>query len=530
MKRLTLILCFILVLVFSASCSTNGTGSKTGGNPGGTNSGPTAGNGTEAGAAKKTTFTAGFSADVTTIDPYDALNAATIAFREMIFDSLIFRGNNGYENQLCTSYTPNEDGTEWTVKIRDDVYFQNGKPMTSADCIATFQYIKDNVGVLMVPTYTYGTKLDSFRAVDDYTFVITFKSTVPEASIKDWFSYTPVLCTSAIPAKGAAWSADNMVGSGPWVYKEWVQGQYVHAARNDDYWDKNYTTTVKDIYVRYIAEESTRVSALVNGELDYVPGVSNDHISLLVNSSDLTITTKNSLTMCYANLSFKDGSPCNDINFRLALTHCINRQGICDQLLGGGTALASAVSKSNTAHYVDLAVPKFDLEAAKEYLGKSTYKGEKIKIIVDGQLLNAQEMILQIMADMQSIGINAEFKVLTSAEMTEVRNAGDYTIAFGYRGMGNDPGSLYTSEIVDDTHGSGFKDDELKELSQLASSTIDSEERTGILKRIQQITYDKAAPLLFLFEYQANFVVRSDFKGIIYSLDGGYCLKYLINS
>ena len=524
MKRLILILCLALVLTTLVAC-----GNNAGNTPGSETTQPNAQtDGSD--VSQKTTFTAGFSADITTIDPYDALNAATIAFREMIFDSLMFRTNDGIDYQLCTDYSHNGDGTEWTVTIRDDVTFQNGEPMTSADCIATFQYIKDNVGVLMVPTYTYGAKLDSFHAVDDYTFVINFTVPIPEATLINYFAYTPILCASSIPEGDATWSADNMVGSGPWIYDEWVNGQYVHAVKNDAYWNKEYVTTVEDMYIRYISEEATRVSALQNGELDYVPNVSNDQVGLLVDDPDLTITTKNSLTMCYADLSYKEGSPCRDKNFRQALTHCINRQGICDNILGGGTALATPVSPSNALYYLDLPVPEYDLDAARDYLAQSTYGGEPVKLLIDGQLLKAQEIILQIVSDMEEIGLNVDFEVLAPAEMTEVRKAGNYTIAIVYRGMGMDPGDLYTSDIVDNTHGMDYDNEEMKELASLAGTTISSEDRTAILNEIQQKVYDEVAPQLYLFEYEANYIVRSDFAGIIYSLDGGYCLKFVINS
>ena len=133
--------------------------------------------------------------------------------------------------RLATSWTPDETGQEWTVELRQGVTFHDGRPMTSADVVATFQrLVNPDSGSSAVATFDFLTG-EGMTASGDHTVV--FSLTRP---VVDFPAYLSSYQAVILPADWEGdWTA-NPVGTGAFVVEEIVPQQRVVYSRNENYW------------------------------------------------------------------------------------------------------------------------------------------------------------------------------------------------------------------------------------------------------------------------------------------------------
>lgn len=129
-------------------------------------------------------------------------------------------------NDLATGHEVSEDGKVWTVKLRDDVKFSDGEPLTAKDVKFTFETAADNGSVVDLNV------LEKIEAIDSTTVKFTLKKA------QSTFINT-LAATGIIPehAYGEDY-AENPVGSGPYQFVQWDKGQQLIVKVNPEYYEK----------------------------------------------------------------------------------------------------------------------------------------------------------------------------------------------------------------------------------------------------------------------------------------------------
>lgn len=158
----------------------------------------------------------------------------------------------GYD--LATEYGASQDGLTWTVKIRDDVSFTDGEPLTAEDVAFTYNTVKEASSV------NDFTMLDYAEAVDDTT--VLFHMTRP-------FSIWPytMAVVGIVPehAYDSAAYGSNPIGSGRYILKQWDRGQQVILEANPDYYGE--APKRKRVSILFMEEDAAFLAAQA-GEVD----------------------------------------------------------------------------------------------------------------------------------------------------------------------------------------------------------------------------------------------------------------------
>lgn len=158
----------------------------------------------------------------------------------------------GYD--LATEYGASQDGLTWTVKIRDDVSFTDGEPLTAEDVAFTYNTVKEASSV------NDFTMLDYAEAVDDTT--VLFHMTRP-------FSIWPytMAVVGIVPehAYDSATYGSNPIGSGRYILKQWDRGQQVILEANPDYYGE--APKMKRVTILFMEEDAAFLAAQA-GEVD----------------------------------------------------------------------------------------------------------------------------------------------------------------------------------------------------------------------------------------------------------------------
>lgn len=484
--------------------------------------------------ADSKTLNLAFGENIWYIDPHAASNLPSYQIRNMCFEPLIeTTEENGFRPCLATDWIISEDGLTWTFTLRKGVKFHNGEDFTSADVVATFERLLNCDGKLSIYN-NFWKNLASVGAVDDYTVNITMKTPYATNAAKFAFSVTAIIPDEAYAELGEdLFMDDAMYGTGPWVFDEFVDGQYAHVIKNNDYWNKaEFDSYYEDVYLRITLEPSSAVASQLSGDVQaYLPsgGISSDILSLYDGHSDtINMISFLSGSIQYIGLNCNEGAAFEDLNTRLAFAYAIDRETIVKAIYGGGAAPDNCFMPEGTLGWSkDVAHYDYNPELAKDYLSKSTYDGRPITLTSSNGTLKAQECLLAISEYLTAVGFNVEkVDIVEGAVMNEMRATGDYdTFLVVSMQEHNEPYKYLNYRILNDTHHSGFVNEEMFDLIRASNSEMDETKRQAEIEQALVIFSENVVHYQVV-QLQTTFAVNQGIEGIWLFTDGMFTVKY----
>ncbi|NOV04791.1 ABC transporter substrate-binding protein [Paenibacillus planticolens] len=217
-------------------------------------------------------------------------------------------------NDLATGYDVNADGTVWTIKLRQNAKFSDGKPVTAADVQFTFETAAKNASVIDL------TNMKSVEAADDYTVKFTLK----EAQS----TFITILVTTGIIPKHAYGKdyAQKPIGSGPYKMVQWDKGQQLIVEANPEYYGtKPYFKKLTFLFLK----EDASFAAAKAGTVDiaYIPSTfSKQPINGMRLEAVKTVDNRGIMfPYVKSGEKTKDGNPIgNDVTADIAIRKAIN--------------------------------------------------------------------------------------------------------------------------------------------------------------------------------------------------------------
>ncbi|MEZ5216595.1 MAG: ABC transporter substrate-binding protein [Ilumatobacteraceae bacterium] len=294
-----------------------------------------------------------------------------------VYDTLAVPGADNLPHPyLASAITPNEDFTVWTITARDGVKFHDGTDFDGAAIVENLS--RHKTALLTGPAIMSVTDI-SLDPNDPMSAVVTVSK--PWATFP--FYLTGQLGYMASPTWLAASDTDEAlrakpVGTGPFIFEDYVPNEYFKAKKNPDYWNKPYPY-LDSIEFRPIADGLTRRDALKAGDVDLIHTSNYETQKEFEDNPDeypMTLISYKGETGYTLLHVTQEGSPLNDQRVRCALANASDSQLIIDTIYAGVPQLANGpFSPSQVGYLEDSGYPvKQDMEKAKALIAE--YKAE----------------------------------------------------------------------------------------------------------------------------------------------------------
>lgn len=432
--------------------------------------------------------------------------------------------------ELATSGEWSPDGLTFTVKLRHDVRWHDGKPMTAED--VQFSMMK-----VWKVVHSYGrsgyANVVAAEIPDAETVVFKLKEPAKYMTGLMNAYLSPVMPKHIYDGRDIITNPANSapVGTGAFRFKEWKKGQYLVLERNPLYWRKN-EPYLDSIIVRFIPDAAARTVAFTSGALQ-LGGFNPLPLSTIrgfEKQEQLKIMdeTPNYLSpMFMLELNVRK-PPFNNPLVRQAVLHAIDRQKLIDIVWSGfGKVATGPVFSTMKKFYTEETTQyPFDLQRAASLLDQAGYKkkgdGSRFDIFHDFlpygiNLENSAQFVKQNLA---KVGINVTIRSQDIAGfLKRVYHDYDFDMTNNHLSTMPDPTlgvqRLYWSKnIVPGTpysNASGYSNPEMDKLLESAQTEPNDEERRKTFIKVQQIAQSDL-PILDLFELHSASVVSSKVK------------------
>jgi peptide/nickel transport system substrate-binding protein len=449
------------------------------------------------------TLTIGLTTDIATVElPYAPERQSSNA-AQTLYDTLVFPEADGtYSPMLGESWEVSDDGTTYTFQLRQDVTFHNGEAFNADAVVYSWQ-------VYSQPEVTYAsnwTIADSVEKIDDYTVAIA--TTEPNALLLSYlasWSIIPPLYHAEVGKEGFA---EAPVGTGPFMFQEWVKGDHLTVVANPTYWREGYPKLAEVVF-KFMPESATRVAAAQTAEIDIAPRLSAEEADSLRDMDGLTVLNypvDRVYYVAFNNMSTGLDTPIMDVNVRRALAHAVDVQTIIDTIFSGYATRAVGYVAPGNLGYQEVEPVAYDPDRAKQLLTEAGYAdGFEIGMACpEAAYPSINEVCQAIQGYLSEVGVTANLDLMEANAYWDLQtkkelpplfvDSWSLTIGEAYPRM---LGALGEGESY-----ANWADPAIHEQLNRIVTTVDVEARAQLYAELQSYILEQQ-PFIFLYMPQA---------------------------
>lgn len=463
------------------------------------------------GVAHKDSLIIGTDADINNLNLQQQQDATNNVVLKNTHQTLVFfnngsQGDDRFVPCLATGWEFIDD-THIKMTLRDDVYFNDGNqtPMTAEDVKFTLDMAMDNVVASALAGFV------GCEIIDDHTITIEIGEYNNE--------FVQSLATVPLGIQSKKAYDDGVedpyyIGTGPYKFDEWVEGEYCRLIKVDDYWGNDIPAgenlapgVAETIEFRPYIEASSRVMALQAGEIDVCVNPPINELQYLEEDKNITVYEQTGTRLFYFAFNVEK-APWDNQKLRQAVACAIDRDAVLEAAVyGKGTPQKTILNRGLWGFYDDMEGYNFDLDRAKSLMEEAGYPDGGINTTLTYASGTPYEQIATVIqANLAQIGINVTLSPMETATLKSTCIDGgqelflwrwneDSKVDFVYRDL------FYTGSGSNYHH---YSDPKADELVDIVATEKDQDKRLDAAVELQEYLVD-ACPQVPL--YIANLVV-----------------------
>ncbi|MFD1848692.1 glutathione ABC transporter substrate-binding protein [Oceanobacillus bengalensis] len=478
-KRLTLIAFLIIALFTLAACS-SGSDDASGGESSSGGSGD---------VPKEITY--GSTTDAKGLSPIDTNDSVSSNVITQVYETLFRLNPETMEPEplLAESYETPDENT-WVIKLNEGITFHDGTPFNAEAVKYTFDELKDPERA--APRASLLEPIASIEVQDEYTVVL--KTEQPYGPMLAALSHT----NASIVSPTADQEGDinrEPVGTGPFVFEAWNEGDSLSLTKNEDYWRE--PAQLEKVTFKIVPEYSTAISMLQTGEIQFLDAIPSDHISRIESLDNVEVQKKEGTRVSYLGFNMEK-EPYNELEFRQAVAYAIDQEAYVSQLNGLGVHNESIIGprvfgyneEANESAY------EFDLEKAKQIIEENGYGNETVTLMSPNRD-NYMKMAEIVQSQLTEAGLKVEIETMEWGAYLDATRVGEHEISFSGWANSTADGSelLYPnlhSDNIDASNNARYNNEEFNKLVEESRVTVDQEVRKEKLHAANMLAIEDA--------------------------------------
>lgn len=479
-------------------------------------------------AAKDVVLAIGGQPD--SLDPYNTNFTLAQAVAKSFYQGLFeFDGNLKVQPVLAESYTVSKDGLAYTFKLRHGVKFHDGTDFNA-------EAVKINLERVINPENKLArinqfNRIDKVEALAPDSVRITLKEPFGPFINSLAHPSAAMISPTALKKYGSKDIAFNPVGTGPFVFVEWKQTDFVKGRKFDGYWKKGYPK-VDSVTWKPVLENSTRAAMLQTGEADFATPLPYEQADALKKNPKITVVSGPSIITRYLSFNVQQ-KPFDDLRVRQAISYAINKEALAKVAFSGYAFPAQGYVPQGVLYAHKMAPWPYDPAKARKLLAEAGYPNGFESVLWGAYTNTTTQKVLQFLQQqLGQIGIKVSVQALEPGQRTEWVQAWPdpktAKVRLYYAGWSSSTGeadwalrpllateawppklnntAYYSSPIVDKAIADALK-------------SVDDKEKTQLYRQAQEQLM-KDSPWVPLVTEQSLYALSKRLSGVVVQPDG----------
>ncbi len=437
-----------------------------------------------------------------TLDAHFPVTWPDISRVRQLYEPLLrFDSDYKIESSLAESVEPNDDGTEWTVRLRDGILFHDGRKVTSRDVEASMarMFDPDNpapYGADIAPI----ADLASSKVMDDRTYRLVLKE--PYAIMDQLLAnYTMTI----VPAD---YDPEKPIGTGPFMAAEFTPGQRSLFKRFDDYWDQK--AAYEELVIIDFADDDAKVNALLAGQIQTVDNLPT---ALVDSVKDQGINIMISETGGWVPFTMRvDAAPFDDNRVRQAMRLICDRQQMIDQAFNGMGRVANDLYAPFDPDYLGDELPQRqqDIDQAKALLKEAGQEGLQVELVTSTAVGAGAVEAANLFAEQAKLaGVDVRLNkvdgsVFYGEDYLSWVFAQDFWSTRLY--LPQAAACALETSPYNETH---WYDESYADLVLTARREVDKQKRRTLIQDAQKMEYEQGGYIIWAFQNQVDAIASS---------------------
>jgi peptide/nickel transport system substrate-binding protein len=337
--------------------------------------------------------------------------------------------------------TASPDGLTYTFKLRQGVKFHDGTDF-NADAVVYNYDRQKNAPKPLQDAYNYyfgavfgwgsDSNLKSVEKVDDFTVKFTLghpqsnfliaQAPLPQFGIQSPTALKAGDADNPDPAKspyaqGQGGTGKSMVGTGPFMFKEWAPNDHVTLVKNPSYWDTAHAAHLDTITFKPYADQAAELNALQAGDIDLAQTIAPNDIATLKSDPKFQVIDRGE-SCNTGNLEMNNKTkPFDNIHIRTAIAYALNKQSYIDAFYAGLAEPADNFMPPATKFYKPLGLPTYNVDQAKAEVAASGLSGDDLTLtfyypsdVARPYMPDPKGLAQAIASDLEAVGFKVNFK------------------------------------------------------------------------------------------------------------------------
>jgi peptide/nickel transport system substrate-binding protein len=446
---------------------------------------------------------------------------------------LVYNADLSPREGLARKWAVSPDGLTYTFDLQEGVTWHDGKPFTADDVVFSIDKLNRETHPrtkLIINQY-----VDSVRATGPLAVEIKLKE--PFAPFLSLFEVgtMPMMPKHLYDGTDYRKNPHNQhpIGTGPFMFKEWVRGSHIKLERNPNYW-KEGKPYLDEILFRVIPDSASRAVAFENGSIDVVHGDDIDSVDIKRLSARPNVVATTKGWEMYSPIGLlvlnQRNPPFDNVLVRRAVMHALNREFIVKNIFFGmGKVPNGPFSDTTLFHEKDLPAYNYDLKKARELIKESGVDvgAKTLRLLSFPYGANWDRTGEYTKQTLEQLGFKIDIQAADAGGWAQRMSQWDFDLSFNHPYQFGDPvlgvQRLYlTSNQVKGTpfgNNQGYTNPKADELWAKAAVAVNPEERQKLYSELQRILVDDVA-LSWLVQIDYPTLYRKNIHNLVTSAIG----------